>query len=157
MCADLDIENYAMLYTSKIIKKKLATKNEETEILRRELLDEIINELGRLHEEAEGQDEQWDLMIVDVNKNYDLMLGFKKIETATNLATEGKITIETKPYGHVIIPVGPMVPQGAINYKRYFVKTAVTPGIPQAYIAAELGRRYKLREVEVPNMKRGDT
>ena len=42
MCTDLDLDNYVMLYTSKIIRKK-AYNDEE----KRLLLDQIINELGR--------------------------------------------------------------------------------------------------------------
>ena len=42
MLADLDLENYIVLYTSKILRKKKALKEQE----QRELLNQIVNALG---------------------------------------------------------------------------------------------------------------
>ena len=150
MCADLDIPNYTMLYTSKILKKKTFVDNEEGN--KRLLLDQIINDIGRQHEETEIG--FWDLMMVSVNKHYDMMLGFQGVDSATKLSEAGNIAVNTSLLGEVVIPTGPLVPQGTINYKRYQVRAKLTPGIPQACIVNELSKRYRLREVEVPTYTR---
>ena len=55
--------------------------------------------------------------------------------------------------GEVIIPNGPLIPHGMINYRRYLVRANVTPGIPQAKIAAKLGKKYNLCEVISNNVE----
>ena len=93
-------------------------------------------------------------MMVDVNKNYDLQLGFQDVRAAETLSEEGKVIVNTEMLGDLIIPTGPLVPHGVINYKRYLVRAAIAPGIPQAYITKKLSQRYKLREVEVQTLTR---
>ena len=92
--------------------------------------------------------------MVEVNRNDDLMLGFREMRTAETLSETGKIIVHTEMLGELILPTGPLVPHGIINYKRYLVRAAITPGIPQAYITKKLSQRYKLREVEVPTYMR---
>lgn len=70
MCADLDIPNFTMLYTSKIVKKKAF----EEEADKRTLLDQIIDDIGTQYEETEIG--FWDLMVISINRHYDIMLGF---------------------------------------------------------------------------------
>ena len=124
MCLDLDLENYTTIYSSKFFDKK----KDMDEKAKRLILEDIINGLGRKHD-LENSD-AWDLKMVDVNRNYDLVLGFTSTDTAAVMNTKGKIIIETETQGELIIPCGPLVPQGLINYKRYQVKVMMTPGIP---------------------------
>ena len=44
-----------------------------------------------------------------------------------------------------------------INYKRYLVRVAMTPGIPQWRILEELHKIFKVRETEVNTLKIGET
>ena len=69
-------------------------------------------------------------MMVNVNKHYDLMLGFKTEASNEQINTEGKVYISIPMHGELIIPTGPVEPHGMINYKRYLVRAAITPGIP---------------------------
>ena len=146
MCADLDLDNYVMLYTSKILaKKRLA------DTIKREILNEIINDLGKTHYHTNSAEQE--LMIIDVNRNMDLMLAFRNKATAQTITSEHYTTLQTEMLGEVIIPNGPLIPHGMINYRRYLVRANVTPGIPQARIAEKLGRRYKLCEVIANNVE----
>ena len=124
MCMDLDIENYTTLYTSKFFNKKQNMTDRE----KREIIDEILNELGRLHDEM--NETEWDIKMVDVNRNYDLLLGFASKETADEINLVGHLTLNTESQGEIIIFYGPVVPHGLINFKRYMVKVSMTPGVP---------------------------
>ena len=93
-------------------------------------------------------------MMVSVNKHYDLMLGFGSVKSASKLSETGNVTVSTTILGDLVIPTGPLVPHGTINYQRYQVRAQLAPGIPQACIVNELSNRYKLREVEVPTYQR---
>ena len=121
---DLDIENYTTLYTSKFFNKKQNMTDRE----KREIIDEILNELGRLHDEM--NETEWDIKMVDVNRNYDLLLGFASKETADEINLVGHLTLNTESQGEIIIFCGPVVPHGLINFKRYMVKVSMTPGVP---------------------------
>lgn len=91
--------------------------------------------------------------MVDVNKNHDLVLGFKATETAEELSNIGAIQVTTGILGDLVIPCGPLVPHGVINYKRYLVRARMTPGVPNSRIGEELALRCKkMREIEVPNL-----
>ena len=57
-------------------------------------------------------------MMVDVNKNHDLVLGFKATETAEELSNIGAIQVTSGILGDLVIPCGPLVPHRVINYKR---------------------------------------
>ena len=76
MCLDLDLDNYTTIYSSKFSNKKKDMEDNE----KRQILDEIINGLGTLHDITNSS--AWDLKMVDVNMNYDLLLGFANVETA---------------------------------------------------------------------------
>ena len=90
MCLDLDLENYTKLYTSKFFNKKKSMDEKQ----KRLLLDEVINGLGEKHDVANSS--EWDLKIVDVDRNYDLLLGFASLQTAEDINKEGSIIIETQ-------------------------------------------------------------
>ena len=97
-------------------------------------------------------------MMVDVNRNLDLVLGFKAAETAQNLSDQGEITVDTEMLGELVLPCGPLIPHGVINHKRYLVRAKITPGVPQYRIAEELAHYCKkVREVEMPNMVLGQS
>ena len=151
MCLDLDLDNYTTIYSSKFFNKKKGMEDRE----KRQILNEIINGLGDLHDIANST--EWDLKMVDVTRNYDLLLGFASIETANQMSIEGKVIVETQSQGELIIPCGPAVPHGVINYKRYLVRVAMTPGIPQWRILEELHKIFKVRETEVNTLKIGET
>ena len=95
---------------------------------KREIIDEILNELGRLHDEMNSS--EWDIKMVDVNRNYDLLLGFASKETADEINLVGHLTLSIESHGEIIIFCGPVVPHGLINFKRYMVKVSMTPGVP---------------------------
>ena len=84
-----------------------------------------MNHLGTLHLEH-----NWQLMVVDVNKNLDLVLGFKATETAEHLSEIGAIEVATDILGPLVLPCGPLVPHGIINFKRYLVRAKITQGVP---------------------------
>ena len=90
MCLDLDLENYTKLYTSKFFNKKKSMDEKQ----KRLLLDEVINGLGQKHDVANSS--EWDLKMVDVDRNYDLLLGFASLQTAEDINKEGSIIIETQ-------------------------------------------------------------
>lgn len=94
--------------------------------------------------------------MVDVNRNYDIMLGFSNVNTAHEMNILGYITVVTESFGELIIPCGPMVPHGLINFKRYLVRVAMTPGIPLYRILEELQKAYKIKETEIPSLKIGE-
>ena len=98
MCLDLDLENFTTIYTSKFFKKK----EDMDDKAKRMLLDEVINGLGQKHD-LENSDE-WDLKMVDVNRYYDIMLGFANANTANSMNTAGYITVDTHSFGELIIP-----------------------------------------------------
>ena len=151
MCLDLDLDNYITIYSSKFFNKKKDMEDNE----KRQILDEIINGLGTLHDITNSS--AWDLKMVDVTRNYDLLLGFASTETSNQMSIEGKIIVETQSQGELIIPCGPVVPHGVINYKRYLVRVAMTPGVPQWRILEELHKIFKVRETEVNTLKIGET
>ena len=149
MCLDLDLENYTTVYTSKFFNKKESMD----EKAKRLLIDEVINGLGQQHDlDKSGQ---WDLKMVDVNRNYDLLLGFANVETAQEMNSQGKIIVETQTQGELIIPCGPLVPHGMINFKRYLVRVAMTPGVPQWRILEKLNQHFTVKETEVNSLKIG--
>ena len=90
MCLDLDLENYTKLYTSKFFNKKKSMDEKQ----KRLLLDEVINGLGQKHDVANSS--EWDLKMVDVDRNYDLLLGFASLQTPEDINKEGSIIIETQ-------------------------------------------------------------
>ena len=94
---DLDIENYTTLYTSKFFSKKKNMTDKD----KRDIIDEVINELGRRHDEMNSS--EWDIKMVDVNRNYDLLLGFASKETADDINLVGHLTLNTESQGEIII------------------------------------------------------
>ena len=98
MCLDLDLDNYTTIYSSKFFNKKKGMEDRE----KRQILNEIINGLGELHDIANST--EWDLKMVDVTRKYDLLLGFASTETANQMSIEGKISVETQSQGELIIP-----------------------------------------------------
>ena len=81
MCLDLDLENFTTIYTSKFFKKK----EDMDDKVKRKLLDEVINGLGEKHDLVSS--DEWDLKMVDVNRYYDMMLGFANANTANKMNT----------------------------------------------------------------------
>ena len=79
MCLDLDLGNFTTIYTSKFFNKK----EEMEDKAKRLLLDEVINGLGEKHDLVNS--DEWDLKMVDVNRYYDLMLGFANASTPSNM------------------------------------------------------------------------
>jgi len=150
MCLDLDLENFTTIYTSKFFKKK----EDMDDKAKRKLLDEVINGLGEKHDLVNS--DEWDLKMVDVNRYYDMMLGFANANTANNMNTTGYITVETHSFGELIIPCGPLVPHGLINHKRYFVRVAISPGTPIIRILEEMQKTFVVKETEIPSLKIGE-
>ena len=94
----IDLDNYTTIYSSKFFNKKKDMEDNE----KRQILNEIINGLGNLHDITNSS--AWDLKMVDVTRNYDLLLGFASTETANQMSIEGKISVETQSQGELIIP-----------------------------------------------------
>ena len=88
-----------------------------------------------------------------MNKNLDLQLGFRSQTTASEIAKEYHISLQTDTIGEVIIPTGPLVPHGMINYKRYLARASIAPGLQPARIAQKIGEKYKLCEVISHNIQ----
>ena len=98
MSLDLDLENFTTIYTSKFFKKKEDMEDK----VKRKLLDEVINGLGEKHNIVSS--DEWDLKMVDVNRYYDMMLGFAYANTDNKMNTTGYIAVETHSFGELIIP-----------------------------------------------------
>jgi hypothetical protein len=92
---------------------------------------------------------------VNTTPRLDLTIGFDSAETAASIFQYSTWTITIKYNETLQIPVGPLMIDGEINFKRYLVRTQGCPGLPNADIVQELiVRGYIIHEVRYGNIDR---
>jgi hypothetical protein len=100
-------------------------------------------------------EQQFQVVSVDITPSQDIVVGFSDAELAQQLCDSHFLELLLEDETETIfLPVGPVVPQGLINHRRYLARCRTTYGIGHERILQCLkGNGFKVCHLVVGNLE----